>query len=275
MVEDNEAAVIQVRRALEEAGFQVDVARGGEEALDYLQKGVPDGIILDLMMPGVDGFDVLEKMRGTDATAGVPVLILTAKDLTPEDYRKLKADNIQQLIQKGDVDLDELLSKIKKMFKPGPGIRQEPLVKKGKNEQHRGKKYAVPQRKVSGGRPKILVVEDHPDNMMTIKAVLKDQYEILEAVDGEEGLKKTLGELPDLVVLDMALPKMDGFTVVRKIKENKKAGHIPVIALTARAMKGDKEKIIEAGCDDYISKPADPDGMLQKIREWLPPYREE
>lgn len=275
MVEDNEAAVIQVRRALEEAGFQVDVARGGEEALDYLQKGVPDGIILDLMMPGVDGFDVLEKMRGTDATAGVPVLILTAKDLTPEDYRKLKANNIQQLIQKGDVDLDELLSKIKKMFKPGPGIRQEPLVKKGKNEQQRGKKYAVPQRKVSGGRPKILVVEDNPDNMMTIKAVLKDQYEILEAVDGEEGLKKTLGELPDLVVLDMALPKMDGFTVVRKIKENKKAGHIPVIALTARAMKGDKEKIIEAGCDDYISKPVDPDGMLQKIREWVPPYREE
>ncbi len=123
--------------------------------------------------------------------------------------------------------------------------------------------------KIAEGIPTILVVEDNPDNMITIKAVLKNKYNILEATDGEEGLKTTLDRLPDLVLLDMALPRMDGFTVVRKIKDDEKAGHIPIIALTARAMKADIERIIEAGCDDYISKPIDPEETLGKIKKWL------
>jgi len=105
--------------------------------------------------------------------------------------------------------------------------------------------------------------------MTSIKAVLQNKYEILEATDGEEGLKMALTGRPDLVLLDMSLPKMDGFTVVRKVKEDRKAGSIPVIALTARAMKGDREKVIDAGCDDYISKPIDPEKVLKKIMDWL------
>ena len=105
--------------------------------------------------------------------------------------------------------------------------------------------------------------------MISIKAVLHNKYTILEATDGGEGLEKALTERPDLILLDMSLPKMDGFTVAGKIKEEDKTRHIPVIAMTARAMKGDREMILEAGCDDYISKPIEPDDVLKKINDWL------
>jgi CheY-like chemotaxis protein len=105
--------------------------------------------------------------------------------------------------------------------------------------------------------------------MITLKAVLQNRYNLIEATDGEQGLNMAFTKRPDLVLLDMSLPKMDGFTVVGKIKEEEKTRHIPVIAMTARAMKGDREMTIEAGCDDYISKPIEPDDVLEKIEDWL------
>jgi signal transduction histidine kinase/CheY-like chemotaxis protein/HAMP domain-containing protein len=262
LVEDNEAAVIQVRKVLESEGYEVDVVRGGQEALDYVKQTIPEGIILDLMMPEVDGFEVLEKIRGTRTTAQIPVLILTAKDLTPEDLNKLSHNNIQQLIQKGDVDRRNLLFKTRLMLGAKPGVK--PATRNPKPATRN------PQPATRNPQPAtILVIEDNPDNMITIKAVLQNKYSILEATDGEEGLKKTLAKSPDLVLLDISLPEMDGFTVVRKVKENKETRHIPVIALTARVMKGDREKILEAGCDDYIAKPIDPEEVLKKIEKWL------
>jgi CheY-like chemotaxis protein len=80
------------------------VARGGQEAFDYVSHTIPDGIVLDLMMPEIDGFHVLEKIRGKKATVKIPVLILTAKDLTPEDFRKLSANHVQQLFRKDGVE---------------------------------------------------------------------------------------------------------------------------------------------------------------------------
>ena len=116
LVEDNEAAIIQVKAVLESEGYLVDTARGGKEALDYVKNGIPDGIILDLMMPEVDGFEVLEKIRGRKETAKIPVLVLTAKDLTRKDMKKLSANNIQQLIQKGNVDREGLIFKTRLML---------------------------------------------------------------------------------------------------------------------------------------------------------------
>ena len=288
LVEDNEAAVIQIKTLLENAGYIVDVVRGGQEALDYMSRIIPCGIILDLMMPEVDGFQVLDKMRGTKATAKVPVLVLTAKDLSPQDLSKLSANNIQQLVQKGDIDQQGLLFKIRSMLggEPRVGLETEnlkletpnPGAEQGETGQRKGGQACIRQRETgneqttrgtAGKRATILVVEDNPDNMTTIKAVLQHKYEILEAADGEKGLNMALTERPDLVLLDMSLPKMDGFTVVRKVKENRKADSIPVIGLTARAMKGDREKVIDAGCDDYIPKPIDPEKVLAKIEKWL------
>ena len=101
-------------------------------------------------------------------------------------------------------------------------------------------------------------LDDRHDNLLTAS----EDFEIRR-------LEKTLEESPDLVLLDMSLPEIDGFTVVRKIKENKETRHIPVIALTARVMKGDREKTLEAGCDDYISKPIEPEKVLETIVKML------
>ncbi|MBW2012026.1 MAG: response regulator [Deltaproteobacteria bacterium] len=286
LVEDNESAIIQVKTVLENQGYAIDIARGGQEAIDYVKHTIPEGIVLDLMMPEIDGFEVLERIRSTKATAKIPVLILTAKDLTPDDFAKLSANNIQQLIQKGDIDQQGLLFKVQLMLGAEPKSQVKPLVLSEKKEepekpaeqQEKSVQPAIKKQidtkgtrkaKPIQGRPTILVVEDNPDNMITIKAVLQNKYHILEALDGEEGLKTTLAEQPDLVLLDMALPKMDGMAVAKKIKEDKVCNEIPIIALTAHAMKGDREKIIAAGCDDYIPKPIDPEGILKKIEDWI------
>ena len=267
LVEDNEAAMIQVRGILESEGYGVDVARGGQEALEYLKETKPDGIILDLMMPEVDGFAVLQNIRTHEATEKVPVLILTAKDLTPEDLKKIRGNNVQHLVQKGDVARESLLAKVRAMlggkarveFETGNLKLETP--KPAPSTQHPAPSTEHPAA--------ILVVEDNPDNMISIKAVLGNQYAILEATDGEDGLKKALTQGPDLILLDMSLPGMDGFAVTGRLKEADETRHIPVIAMTARAMKGDREMILGAGCDDYISKPIEPEDVLKKIEEWL------
>ncbi len=292
LVEDNESARIQVKSALESEGFSVDVVRDGEKALDYVKHTIPDGIILDLMMPGVDGFDVLENIRSTPATVGIPVLILTAKDLTKEDLHRLTTDNIQQLIQKGDVDREGLVFKAKSMMglvseeptrdsSPNPlllageGGSCSPSLRKRGDRGVSSERTSLTSSKLNStvqekkGTSVILIVEDNPDNLITIKAVLQNRYEILEAANGEAGLQTALAELPDLILLDMSLPKMDGFEVAEKIKADERARQIPVIALTARAMKGDREKILDAGCDDYISKPVDPEVILKKLDGWM------
>ncbi len=117
--------------------------------------------------------------------------------------------------------------------------------------------------------PRILVIEDNPDNLLSIRAVLKDRYTIIEATDGEKGLKAVLPDPPDLILLDISLPGMDGYAVVKEIKGDEKANRTPVIALTAHAMKGDREKAVSAGCNDYLSKPVDPVEILETIEKWL------
>ena len=278
LVEDNEAAIIQVKSVLQSAGYVVDVAGGGQQAFDYVSHTIPEGIILDLMMPGIDGFEVLEKIRGTRATENIPVLILTAKDLTPEDFKKLSANHIQQLVQKGDVDREILLFKINDMLGTHSGTRARPDEDAGGKDdrwritEDRKEPSSVVRRPSSdsAGPPCLLIVEDNPDNLTTIKAILQNRYRILEAADGEEGLRMASEIVPDLILLDMAMPKMDGFAVVRRIKDSKQLNRIPVIAMTARVMKGDREMILAAGCDDYISKPIDPKDCINKIAEYLP-----
>ena len=268
LVEDNEAAVIQVKTILEGEGYFVDVARGGQEALKYVEQTIPDGIILDLMMPRVDGFEVLNKLRSSKATAMIPVLVLTAKDLTPEDLNKLAANNIQQLIQKGDVDREGLLFRTRLMLGVEPANRRINIENRTSNIEHRMEEKKT-EHEVDSQPATILVIEDNPDNMTTIKAILKDAYNLLEATDGEEGLDMALKEKPDLLLLDMSLPKMDGFEVAGRIKSERRTRHIPVIALTAHAMKGDREKTIQAGCVDYVSKPVDPEKLLETIENYV------
>jgi len=279
LVEDNEAAVIQVKTILENNGYTVDTARGGRQALEYVKTTIPDGIVLDLMMPEVDGFAVLENIRSTPATREIPVLILTARDLTRNDLSRLSANKIQQLIFKGEVDPDGLLFKIELMLQAKLGSAPEPMNKTPEtspeedlpappsSEIEETPDSSLPDQSLKP--KKIMVVEDHPDNMKTIKAILQNRYTLHEAFNGKTGLEMVWAVQPDLILLDILLPEMDGFTVVRQIKQDSRTAHIPVIAMTAQAMKGDRENILQAGCDDYMSKPVNPLEVIEKIDKWL------
>jgi two-component system cell cycle response regulator DivK len=116
----------------------------------------------------------------------------------------------------------------------------------------------------------ILIVEDEPRNLKLLRDLLQRfGYEILEASDGEQGVKSAGEKMPDLILMDIMMPKMDGLEATRIIKADIKTKHIPVIALTSYAMKGDREKTIEAGCDGYIAKPIDIKEVLKTIETYL------
>jgi CheY-like chemotaxis protein len=117
---------------------------------------------------------------------------------------------------------------------------------------------------------RILVVEDNKDNMTLITDVLSSlEYEVISAKDGEEGLQVAKAEKPDLILMDLSLPRMDGWTATRQLKADTELAHIPVIALTAHAMIGDRERALAAGCDDYISKPINIRELAGKLTQLL------
>ncbi len=116
---------------------------------------------------------------------------------------------------------------------------------------------------------KVLVVEDVDFNRELIVQLLEDKYEVIEAVNGQQGVELAERERPELILMDLSLPVMDGWEATRRLKANADLRAIPVIALTAHAMKGDKEKALAAGCDDYLVKPLDEDELMARMAKYL------
>lgn len=253
LIEDSEPAVIQIKDFLEENEYKVIIAQNGAEALELFNTVIPDAIILDLMMPGIDGFQVLQSIRNAEITAHIPVLILTAKYITKEDLKFLKRNNVYQLIQKGDIKRDELVKVVGKMI-VGKTVETKKPVK---------------EKQPITGKPKVLVVEDNPDNMITVKAILAEKYTVIEAVNGREGVEKAKEHLPDLILMDIALPEMDGIHAFKTIRSDGQLQHIPVIALTASALKEDRELVLAHGFNAFIAKPIDESIFFNTINETL------
>jgi CheY-like chemotaxis protein len=119
-------------------------------------------------------------------------------------------------------------------------------------------------------QPRILVVEDNPDNRTLILDLLRAlNYAVLEAKDGIEGVEMALKEKPSLILMDLSLPRKDGWEATRELKANDEVSHIPIIALTAHAMLGDKERALETGCDDYVTKPINMMELTRKLKSYL------
>lgn len=117
---------------------------------------------------------------------------------------------------------------------------------------------------------KILVVDDNQDNRELVVKILKNRgYQMIEAIDGEDALEKATAECPDLILMDISIPKINGYEVTRRLKGQMKFKDIPIIALTAHAMKGDREKTMEAGCDGYISKPINIHELPDQIKYYM------
>jgi len=122
----------------------------------------------------------------------------------------------------------------------------------------------------SGLSKKVLIVDDNQDSRELVVKILKARgYQMIEAVDGEEALEKAIAEKPDLILMDRSLPKIDGYEVTRRLKGREEFKGIPIVALTAHAMTGDREKALEAGCDGYISKPIDVRALPELITSYL------
>ena len=259
IVEDTKSAIVQLKQVLENQGYIVDVALGGKQAFEYMKTRIPDGIILDIMMPEIDGFEVLETIRRRKATANIPIVILTAKDLSASDLNRLNKNNIHQLIQKGAIDIDALLNSIRSM-----------VLKNHIPDQVESAPIQISKIILKDGeKAKILIIEDNADNMITIKSILNQQYDIYEATDGEIGLYMTKKIIPDIILLDIALPKIDGIELTKRLKIDKVTQHIPIIAITAKAMYEDRIEIMNAGCNEYVTKPIDHKEITDKIQTFF------
>lgn len=115
----------------------------------------------------------------------------------------------------------------------------------------------------------ILIVEDIEFNRELLVQLLEDDYQVVTANDGAAGIEMAEETLPDLILMDLSLPVIDGWEATRRIKSNERLKHIPIIAVTAHAMQGDEEKARAAGCDDYLTKPIDEDLLIEKLKEFL------
>lgn len=258
LIEDSEPAVIQIKDMLESNNYSVTSVSSGVAALEILKTFTPDAMILDLMMPQMDGFELLENIRNFEKTKDVPVLILTAKHITKEDIKQLKSNNIHQLIQKGDVKKDELLQSVYSMVVASD-------AKKNTVESNNSEKSKLLKDK----KPLILIVEDNLDNMTTVKAVLGDKYEIIEANDGKKGIEMAKSHVPDLILMDIALPEMDGIQAFKAIRGDAYLNRIPVVALTASAMTTEREAILAYGFDGYIPKPIEEINFFETLNQVL------
>ena len=280
LVEDNDPAIIQLTDILHSQGYQVQVARDGREALALIEQSVPDAMILDLMMPEVDGFQVLKAIRNEPRTAQVPVLILTAKHVTREELSFLTSNHIHQLIQKGDIHKEGLLAEVARMVAPSPTEPTPPPTEPTPSPTEPPPSPLPPlppmpppprrhPRSARPGQPLVLVAEDNPDNLRTARALLGENYQVITAEDGHSALQQARLHQPDLILTDLSMPVMDGFATLAAIRQDETLADIPVIAVTASAMKGNREQILARGFDGYISKPIDHNVLLQTMREFL------
>jgi CheY-like chemotaxis protein len=241
VVDDDEATREIVTRHLRRAGYSTVEARDGEEALLRTRVLMPGLVILDLLMPNVDGFEVLRTMRSEGIHT--PIVVLTGKTLTHDEELILR-DGMARVVQKG-------------------GSALETVVREAKH-------ILIAKRVVESGRlPRILVVEDSPQNRDIVRRYLAEDYEVLEAEDGEHGVERAIRDTPDLILMDLSLPRLDGWEATRRIKATPTHRHIPVIALTAHASREDQARASEAGCTEYLTKPIERGLLIDTIKKHL------
>lgn len=255
LVEDSEPAVVQVRDILEEKGYNILVANNGIEALSIIDVNLPDAIIMDLMMPGIDGFQMLKAIRENPATHGIPILVLTAKHITKEELKLLKQNNISQLIQKGSVNREELILAVSSL------MSEKRVSDAVIRENLRKEKYK--------DKPLIAVIEDNEDNLLTFKAVLGDYFRLVTESDGSAGYKLVKDYKPDLILLDIGLPGMDGREVFKMIRSDSEISFIPIVAVSASVLMNEKRDILGLGFDAFLSKPVQEKMLISTINKLL------
>ncbi|NLI53884.1 MAG: response regulator [Clostridiales bacterium] len=266
IVEDSEPAIIQIKDLIERTGHKILIARSAVEAYRIVDEVIPDAIILDLMMPEIDGFETLNALRASEKTANVPVLILTAKHITNEELGQLKRNHISQVVQKGGINGSDFIAAVTNMFQKNSGPVKEAFAVSNTDQTARSDEQA--QRKE--GKPLVLVVEDNMDNRTTVRALLMDAFCVIDAENGEQGIELAKTKKPDLILMDIALGSgISGIDAFHAIRNAPATCRIPIIALTASAMVQERSSILAHGFEAFVAKPIQLDELLKAIQEVL------
>jgi HAMP domain-containing protein/CheY-like chemotaxis protein len=261
VVEDNETERQSIIELIGNGDVNAVGVSTGREALEAMRAQRFDCVVLDLMLPDITGFEVLTEMQRDESLREIPVIVYTGKDLTKREETELKKMS-EAIIIKGVKSPDRLLDEtalfLHRVEKDLPEEKRKTL-----EQLHR----ITPE--LAG--KKVLIVDDDVRNIFALTSALeRQQMEVFYAENGRDGielLKKTPGI--SAVLMDIMMPEMDGYEAMRIIRGIQKFRKLPIIALTAKAMKGDREKCIEAGASDYIPKPVDVDQLLSLLRVWL------
>jgi CheY-like chemotaxis protein/HAMP domain-containing protein len=261
IVEDNKEQNRAIKDLIGNGDVKSYSAFSGHEAQELLLKESFECIIIDLGLPDMTGFELLENIKSNKTLSRIPIIVYTGRDLTKdENNRLMKYANTVVLKTANSHErlLDETMLFLHRVESNLPKEKQNIIRKLHRTDE------------VLKNR-KILVVDDDIRNIYSLTNALEEEGLIcVTAEDGRESLR-VLRENPDieLVLMDVMMPVMDGFEATLEIRKMKKFSELPIIALTAKAMKGDREKCLSAGMSDYISKPVNMDKLLSLLRVWL------
>ena len=256
------------KRAFKGENVRIDYIKDSELAFSKILESQPDLVILDLIMPRVDGITLSHRLKSNPETRHIPIIISTAKDLTEEERNSLQSVVEEITIKSMGHPLDVL-----KVVRDRLRI-QESFVGISKIKQERpDNKIKTPQkieRSLEGKNylGETLIVDDDPDTLFTINEIVEScGSKTILAKNGLEALNILEERTPDLILMDIMMPEMDGFQAIKKIRATPRWSQIPVIAVTAKAMMEDKEVILKHGFDDYIPKPVNSTVMSFKIKK--------
>jgi CheY-like chemotaxis protein/HAMP domain-containing protein len=261
VVEDDEAQRRSIVELVGEDDVEIRAVSSADEALAELGEGHFDCMVLDLGLGGDDGFELLERVKGDPEMHELPIIIYTGKELSPQEETRLRR-YAESIIVK-DVKSPERLLDETALFLHRVEANLPEQKRRMLEQLHRAES-------VFSGK-KILIVDDDVRNIFSLTSIMEEQgMEVVFAENGRDALK-VLDENPDvdLALMDVMMPEMDGYETTQAIRERDGFADLPIISLTAKAMKGDREKSIASGASDYITKPVDVDQLLSLMRVWL------
>jgi CheY-like chemotaxis protein len=233
----------------------------GAEALQTLRDQPCDCVVLDLRLPDMTGFEVLEKIREDSAIGDVPVVVFTGRELSPEEDARLHT-MARSIVVKGVESPERLLDET--------ALFLHRIVSDLPQEKQKMLERLISSDDDLVGRM-VLLVDDDARNIFALSSVLERRgMKVLTATTGSEAID-LVTSTPELalVLMDIMMPQMDGYQTMAAIRKRPELQRLPIIALTAKAMKGDREKCLEAGASDYLAKPVNTEQLLSALRMWL------
>jgi CheY-like chemotaxis protein len=250
---------MSIRELIGNGDVKTTVVGTGKDALDAIQTEKYDCMILDLGLPDMSGTELLEKIKQGPASKSLPIIIYTARELLEEEASRLKrlAESILiKDVRSPEHLLDETALLLHRNVSKLPE-KQRKMLESLHREALEGKKA--------------LIVDDDIRNIFAMTSVLERfKMNVVSAENGKDGIQMLLDNKDiDIVLMDIMLPTMDGYTTIRAIREITEFRDLPIIAVTAKAMKGDREKCLAAGASDYLCKPVEPEQLRSILRLWI------